>query len=125
MSAEGLNKQPREVAFIAVAVIPDGWWTGYSDLRELVRHGSFQMVGSWMSRDDAPRKAYRVLQSTGNVSPGFVWNRANDDRAQRGQMPQHVLEGEGVRFDARGRADQSQRLNAQQLERLIQILTIR
>jgi alkylated DNA nucleotide flippase Atl1 len=125
MRNEGLNEQPREVAFMAVNAIPDGWWTGYSDLRELVDHGSFQTVGSWMNRDDAPRKAYRVLQSTGNVSPGFVWNRANADRAQHGQMPQHVLEGEGVRFDARGRADQTQRLNAHQLERLIQILTSR
>ena len=73
---------------MAVSVIPDGWWTGYADLRELVDHGSFQTVGSWMSRDDAPRKAYRVLQSTGTISPGFVWNRANTDRTKRGQTPQ-------------------------------------
>ena len=38
----------------------------------------------------------------------------------------HVFDATSERrtFDARGRADQSQRLNAQQLERLIQILTM-
>jgi hypothetical protein len=58
--------------------------------------------------------AWRVLQSSGGISPGFKWSDPTDQR-----VPIEVLRSEGLRFDVQNRADSSQRVSAEKLaERL-------
>jgi alkylated DNA nucleotide flippase Atl1 len=97
----------------ALAAMPAGNWTSYSDLAELV--GSHQVpVGQHVANTDRLLHAYRVLNSDGTVSPHFRWSELDDTRDVR-----DVLREEGVRFDSKRRADPVQRLRAEDLAGLI------
>lgn len=96
----------------AIAEIPPGAWTTYGDLAALI--GSHPVpVGARIAKYPMSN-GHRVLQVEGTISPGFRWyepGRTDDPRA--------VLEEEGLRFDAAGRADRSQRLSADDLADLM------
>ncbi len=97
----------------ALAAMPAGGWTSYSDLAELI--GSHQVpVGQHLAKTKGLLNAYRVLTSEGAISPNFRWLDPGDERD-----PQDVLRNEGVEFDAQGRANQHQRLRASDLAALI------
>lgn len=97
----------------ALAAMPAGTWTSYSDLAELV--GSHQVpVGQHLARTKGLMHAYRVLNSDGSISPNFRWLEPEDTRDVR-----EVLRQEGLRFDDRGRADSTQRLRADMLAAMI------
>ncbi len=86
-----------------VAALPEGTWTSYGDLAELIGTGPRQ-VGAYMRDGDVPR-AYRVLTASGKVSEGFRWS---DGRTGR-DVPE-LLREDGVRVDRSGRADRSGRM---------------
>lgn len=90
----------------ALASVPEGYWTTYGDLAELVGM-SAQSVGGFMAEAEAGN-GYRVLRSDGTISPDFRW--WNPDRTDD---PREVLESEGVEFDERGRANPAQRVTAE------------
>ena len=97
----------------AVAAIPAGRWTTYGDLA-VIGNTSAQAVGNRMLNNPALANAYRVLDFQGRVAEGFKWNDPERD------LPAHdVLLAEGIVFDAEGRADPAQRLNALGLAQLI------
>lgn len=96
----------------ALAVMPAGTWTSYSDLAELI--GSHQVpVGQYLATELASHP-WRVLTIDGTVSPNFRWQQAD-----RTDDPLDLLRGEGVRIDERERADQAQRLTAAELADLV------
>jgi alkylated DNA nucleotide flippase Atl1 len=97
----------------AIAAIPDGRWTAYSDLAALTGT-SAQAVGNHVASVAAPPKAWRVLAWDGRVSDGFRWSDPADTRE-----PMNVLTAEGVRFNNDGRALADQRLCADDLQALI------
>ena len=100
----------------ALAAMPVGTWTSYSDLAELI--GSHQVpVGTHIANTKGLLNAHRVLRTDGSVSPDFRWLEADDARDVR-----DVLREEGVRFDGSGRADPSQRLRADDLAALIEVV---
>jgi uncharacterized protein with ParB-like and HNH nuclease domain/alkylated DNA nucleotide flippase Atl1 len=97
----------------ALAAMPAGSWTSYSDCAELV--ASHQVpVGQHMANTPGLLNGHRVLSSSGRVSESFRWLDPNDDRDVR-----EVLRAEGVRFDDKGRADGRQWLRATDLAGLI------
>jgi alkylated DNA nucleotide flippase Atl1 len=95
-----------------LASIPAGRWTSYSDVAEVI--GSHQVpVGVRLASVVTPN-AHRVLKLTGHISPDFRW-----PDPQRTDDPQEVLTAEGIRFDEWLRADQEQRLTADELAAMI------
>jgi alkylated DNA nucleotide flippase Atl1 len=102
-----------DTATAAVEAIPSGRWTTYGDIAKLAGTGP-QAVGNWAMSPKGPPLAYRVLNASGEVSPGFRWDDPNDDRD-----PRALLEAEGVEFGSDGRASQAQRLTAEELGSLI------
>lgn len=97
----------------ALAAMPYGAWTTYSDLAELI--GSHQVpVGQHVASTPGLLNAYRVLNAEGRVSAGFRWTNPSDDRDVH-----DVLGADGVRFDSDMRADPAQRLTANELADLI------
>ncbi|MFJ9039083.1 DUF262 domain-containing protein [Streptomyces sp. NPDC102406] len=97
----------------ALVAMPSGTWTSYGDVAELI--GSHPVpVGTYLGSNSSVIGAYRVLTSEGKVSPSFRWS----DGVNR-QPPKELLLGEGVTFDAAGRADRSQRLTAPELAILL------
>src|SRR5665647_361436 len=106
-------KDPRWATVIhAMSLIPAGWWTAYKDLGELVGLPGLN-VGQFIAKNDVPN-AQRVLQVGGTVAPEFSW-----DDPERTDDPKQMLIDEGVEFDSSGRANQSQRLTAEELRELI------
>lgn len=101
-----------DLAHRAVLELQPGEWTSYGDLAALIgTHPN--PLGQHMAKIDLDG-AWRVLQASGSVSPGFRWADPSDLRD-----PLEVLRNEGLRFDAQGRAEPSQRVGAEQLaERL-------
>ncbi len=97
----------------AVAAIPAGRWTTYGDLAELGGTAA-QAVGNRMASGGKLKNAYRVLDRSGRISPAFRWGDASDKRD-----PRHVLESEGIEFDAEGQAKPVLRLSAYDLAQLI------
>jgi uncharacterized protein with ParB-like and HNH nuclease domain/alkylated DNA nucleotide flippase Atl1 len=96
----------------ALAAMPAGNWTSYSDLAQLV--ASHQVpVGQHLANTKGILHAYRVLKSDGAVSSEFRWLDPGDTRDVR-----DVLREEGIRFDNAGLADQTQRLRADDLAAL-------
>ncbi|MBE1489707.1 GmrSD restriction endonuclease domain-containing protein [Plantactinospora soyae] len=94
----------------ALACIPAGRWTSYSDIAEVV--GVFhRSVAGRLASVQRPN-AHRVLKIDGSVSAEFRW----PDPA-RHDDPRMVLEAEGVRFDDTGRAAAEQRMTASELAR--------
>jgi alkylated DNA nucleotide flippase Atl1 len=97
----------------AVAAIPAGRWTSYSDLAELAGTSAVA-VGQRMANALDNSFAYRVLGSDGHVSPGFRWT----DSA-KSLDPRRLLGEEGIIFLPSGEADPSQRLSAEALQALV------
>jgi alkylated DNA nucleotide flippase Atl1 len=96
----------------ALALMPAGYWTSYSDLAELI--GSHpKPIGTHLSSRYV-ENAWRVLTSEGKPSPQFAW--LDDDRKE---TQREALEKEGVTFDKFGRASKQQRLSAEDLARLL------
>lgn len=94
-----------------LACVPAGRWTSYSDVAEVI--GSHQVaVGARLGSVAVPN-GHRVLRFSGEISPDFHWPDPN-----RTDAPQGVLQAEGVRFDAKGRASAEQRLTAVELAAL-------
>jgi alkylated DNA nucleotide flippase Atl1 len=106
-------------ATAAVEAIPSGRWTSYGDVAKLVGTAA-QAVGNWAMSPKGPPHAYRVLNASGEISPGFRWDDPDDDRD-----PRAVLEAEGIEFGSDGRASQAQRLTAEELAPLAAGRTIR
>jgi alkylated DNA nucleotide flippase Atl1 len=101
-----------DLAHRAVLALQPGEWTSYGDLAALIGTHANPM-GQHMAKIHL-EGAWRVLQSSGTVSPGFRWSDSSDQRD-----PITVLVDEGVRFSAQNRADASQRVTVEQLaERL-------
>ena len=100
----------------AVAAIPRGRWTTYGELAQL--GGTAAMpVGQHIANTPGLDNGYRVLGSDGKPRPDFHWDNPEDLR-----NPVDVLREDGVRFDASGTADQSQRITAAELSALIEVL---
>jgi len=97
----------------ALAALPFATWTSYMDLAQLI--GPHQVpVGQHLASTPGVLNAYRVLKSDGRVSADFRWTDLNDHRDVH-----DVLAADGVRFDADQRADQAERLRADDLAALI------
>jgi alkylated DNA nucleotide flippase Atl1 len=94
-----------------VEALPEGTWTSYGDLAELIGTGPRQ-VGAYM-RDGNVARAYRVLTAGGTVSDGFRWT---DGRTGR-DVPD-LLRADGVTVSAKGRADRAQRMSVYDLKLL-------
>jgi alkylated DNA nucleotide flippase Atl1 len=95
-----------------VDALPEGTWTSYGDLAELIGTGPRQ-VGAFMKDDGGVPKAYRVLTAGGTVSEGFRWS---DGRGGR-DVPD-LLRADGIAVSAGGRADQSRRMSVYDLKLL-------
>jgi len=95
-----------------VDALPEGTWTSYGDLAELIGTGPRQ-VGAFMKDDGGVPRAYRVLTAGGTVSEGFRWS---DGRGGR-DVPE-LLREDGVKVSAAGRADRSQRMSVYDLKLL-------
>jgi alkylated DNA nucleotide flippase Atl1 len=97
----------------ALAALPYGAWTTYSDVAELI--GSHRVpVGQHIATTPGLLNGHRVLTVEGRVSEGFYWLDPGDKRDVL-----EVLKAEGVRFGPDERADASQRLNADDLADLV------
>lgn len=100
----------------AVAAIPRGRWTTCGELAQL--GGTAAMpVGQHVANTPGLDNAYRVLGSDGKPRPDFHWDDPDDAR-----NPVEVLREDGVRFDASGTADRSQRITTAELSSLIEVL---
>jgi alkylated DNA nucleotide flippase Atl1 len=100
-----------EVLHQALAALPTGTWTAYSDLAELV--GSHPVpVGAHIARTPI-LNGHRAMAIDGRISPAFRWYDENDTRD-----PRDVLQQEGIRF-IEGRADPTQRVTASELASLL------
>lgn len=96
----------------ALAALPFGTWTSYSDLAELI--GSHQVpVGQHLATTNTILNAHRVLTADGRVADNFHWTDPTDTREIH-----DVLKAEGVRFRPDHTADPSQRLHAEELAAL-------
>lgn len=93
-----------ELMNTALAELPAGSWTTYSDIAALI--GSQPDAVSKRLATMPASNAHRVLQDDGAISPGFCWL----DRDRRDD-PADLLRAEGVVFDDQARADPAQRLN--------------
>ncbi|WP_138757578.1 GmrSD restriction endonuclease domain-containing protein [Modestobacter altitudinis] len=95
----------------ACSVIPEGAWTTYGDMAELI--GSHPVpVGAHLATQPVPN-AWRVLNSEGRISPQFRWGDP-----ERTDDPIDVLEREGVTFTGK-RANPAQRLTAREIADLL------
>jgi alkylated DNA nucleotide flippase Atl1 len=100
-----------ELLHQALAALPPGSWTSYSDLAELV--GSHPVpVGVHIAKTPIAN-GHRALSMGGRISDNFRWYEPDDTRD-----PREVLEGEGVRF-IDDHADPSQRMTAAELATLV------
>ncbi|MTK03818.1 DUF262 domain-containing protein [Micromonospora sp. CP22] len=95
----------------ALSALPAGSWTTYGDLAALVGTAP-QPVGNRLRSVPAPN-AHRVLQVEGTMAAGFRWPDGRTDD------PVAVLQAEGVMFDQHGRADQTQRIDLDELAQLV------
>ena len=99
----------------AIAAIPRGRWTTDGDLAQLGGTAATR-VGQYMANTRGLDNAYRVLGSDGKPRPDFRWENPDDPRD-----PVEVLREDGVRFEASGTADSSQRISAAELATLIEV----
>ncbi|WP_433277474.1 GmrSD restriction endonuclease domain-containing protein [Pseudonocardia xinjiangensis] len=95
-----------------LASVPAGRWTSYSDVAEVI--GSHQVAVGNRLATVTMSNAHRVLKRNGHISPEFRW-----PDPERDDDPREVLQAEGVRFDGWGRAQQEQRVDAEQLMAMI------
>lgn len=96
----------------AVSAIPSGRWTSYGELAIIVNSHPVPLAAQ-LARYPMPN-AWRVLRSGGFVASGFRWIEEDRD-----DDPREILEAEGVRFDADGRADAAAFLDAHALAALV------
>jgi alkylated DNA nucleotide flippase Atl1 len=96
----------------ALAALPRGSWTTYGDLAAVIGTAA-QPLGQHITTCPLCPNAYRVLGSDGRPRLNFAWGDSADSRTQ-----EEALAAEGVRF-ANGKADQSQRLDAEALEGIL------
>jgi alkylated DNA nucleotide flippase Atl1 len=110
-SAAAIPASPRwSLMNQALASIPAGRWTSYSDIAEVV--GVFhRSVVARLASVQVPN-AHRVLKIDGSISADFHW-----PDPERHDNPRTVLEAEGVRFDEGARAAAEQRMTASELAR--------
>jgi alkylated DNA nucleotide flippase Atl1 len=102
-----------EVAVRALAEIPAGAWTTYSELAALI--GTHPIAaGQHLANYHTPN-AHRVLQADGGISASFRWPDGRTD------SPRTLLESEGVIFDHQDRADPQQRLDVTDLAQLASV----
>ncbi|GAD81473.1 DUF262 domain-containing protein [Nocardia asteroides NBRC 15531] len=94
-----------------LTALPEGRWTTYGDLAAQLGTAP-QPLGNRMRTHPAPN-AHRVLGAGGTFADGFRW--PDPDRTDD---PRQLLESEGVRFSASGRADSTQRLTPAELRQL-------
>jgi len=100
----------------AIAAIPRGRWTTYGELAQL--GGTAAMpIGQHIASTPSLTNAYRVLGADRKPRPDFRWHNPDDARDVT-----EVLRQDGVRFDASGAADPSQRITAEELSSLIEVL---
>jgi alkylated DNA nucleotide flippase Atl1 len=96
----------------ALAAMPDGAWTTYSDLAALI--GSHPVpIGTHLANTPGITNAHRVLTANGRASESFRWPGPD-----RGDLLV-VLREEGVKIDETGAADPAQRLSARDLADLL------
>jgi alkylated DNA nucleotide flippase Atl1 len=90
------------------AAIPEGWWTTYQDVGELVygHRGAMQAVGDLLGRAGDVDGAHRVLRQGGHISD--AWQRVDGGPEQCLRL----LRAEGSWDDARGRARKDRHLDA-------------
>lgn len=104
----GETSELRAAVAQVLAAIPPGRWTSYGEVAIVV--GTYpQPLAAIIARYELPH-AWRVLQWTGAISPGFRWLNPADLRD-----PRDVLEAEGLTFDDAGRANGDQFMNAADL----------
>ena len=89
-----------------IARVQPGQWTTYGDLGRAIGLPA-QPVGTHIANcPDCPYGAHRVLTADGRPSDSFRWSDPKDLRTAR-----EVLEGEGLKFDALGRANADARVD--------------
>lgn len=91
-----------------VEQIPPGRWTSYTDVAVVA--GSHPVAVGTILANNPIEGAWRVITSDGRPSGQFRWYDA-----ERTDLPQDVLMGEGVKFDESGRASNAQLLDARAL----------
>ncbi len=101
-----------QVAREALEAIPEGAWSAYKDLADLVEMPP-QVVGNFISNNDVPN-AHRVLTIDGTVAEEFRW--ADPSRTDK---PRDLLEAEGVTFDETGHASPDQRFSMADMVEII------
>lgn len=105
------SEVPWHIMNKALAALPAGSWTAYSDVAALI--GSHLVpVGVRLASHPAPN-AHRVLQADGAISPNFRWLEPS-----RTDDPYDVLQAEGVEFDKHGRASKAQHIGVEELAHL-------
>lgn len=95
-----------------LAALPNGRWTTYGDLAEVVGTAA-QPLGGHLSRCPQCPNAWRVLGSDGRPRPTFEWTDPTDTRSQ-----EDALSAEGVTF-VHGSADPARRLGPVEINNLI------
>jgi len=93
-----------------IAVVSPGYWTSYGDIAKVVGLPALGIGHHVASCEDCPDGAHRVMMQGGVRSEGFHWADPEDDRDLL-----EVLQGEGLTFDAAGKADPSKHLSSSQL----------
>ena len=102
-----------ELLSMALNLLAPGQWTTYGDLAQLT--GLANQGVSQAMRQLGTDAAHRVLQSDGTISPTFAWYDGRQDD------PRHVLEEEGLEFDADGHADHAARITVDDFRDLLDI----
>jgi alkylated DNA nucleotide flippase Atl1 len=96
----------------ALAAMPDGAWTTYSDLAALI--GSHPVpIGTHLANTLGVANAHRVLTANGRASESFRWPGPD-----RGDLLT-VLREDGIKIDETGAADPAQRLSARDLADMV------
>lgn len=92
--------------------LPTDRWTTYGDLADAIGTAA-QAVGNHLPACEQCANAHRILTSDGRVAEAFRWTDPNDDRD-----PARLLTADGIQITD-GRADQRQRITADQLVFLV------
>ncbi len=101
----------RRLVASIVAEIPAGRWTSYGEVALVA--GSYPQPVAAVLTSNLMQGAWRVLQTSGTISPGFRW--LDPDRTED---PREYLEAEGLIFDGDGRAAAEQFLSGEELAAL-------
>ncbi|QSB06025.1 MGMT family protein [Natronoglycomyces albus] len=92
--------------------LPEGTWTSYGELAELVGTGPRQ-VARFLAQGYGVANAFRVLRSNGTVSDGFRWSNPTYPDVH------DALRCAGIRLSTNRVADSAQRLDAEELRELL------